>query len=76
VLQVVDFIRSLKVGSPDSFKEKDGCIPALQLTASERRVSKWYKFPADAGYVCDRAAEIGGQDKQDTQYARSLHSLS
>jgi hypothetical protein len=57
-------IRSLKVGSPESFKEKDGCIPAVQLTAFERRDSKWYKFPADAGYVCEKAAEIRGQDKK------------
>jgi hypothetical protein len=55
-LQGVDFIRSLKVGSPDSCEEQDGFIPAVELTAFERRVSKWYKFPADAGYVCDRAA--------------------
>jgi hypothetical protein len=66
VLQGVDFIRSLKVGSPDSFKEQDGCISAVQLTAFERRVSKWYKVPADVGYVCDRAADIRVQDKQDT----------
>jgi hypothetical protein len=76
VLQGVDFITSLKVGSPDSFKEKDGFIPAVQLTAFERRVLKWYQFPAYAGYVCDRAAEIRGQNKQDTQYAQSLQSLS
>jgi len=40
VLEGVEFIRSLKVGSPDSFKEKDGCMPAVQLTAFEWTVSK------------------------------------
>jgi len=76
MLQGVPLIRSMKVGPPESFKEQDGCIPAVQLTAFEKRVSKWYKIPADASYVRDKAVEIRGQDKQDTQYVRSLHSLS